>query len=66
MSIALMVVPDASVSTVKGSLKLGRANTSALVMAVLSLSKAFCDSCDHSNASLHSRWVSGVAIAAYC
>ena len=60
-----MVVPDASVSTVKGSLKLGRANTGAVVMADLSFSKAVCDSSDHSNASLHSRLVNGVAIAAY-
>lgn len=60
-----MVMPNVSVSKVKGKSNFGRASTGAEVMAVLSCSKAACDSSDQPKVSLHSKEVRGMAMAAY-
>lgn len=59
-----MVMPDASISTVKGRSNCGRAKIGDVVMAVLSRSKVVCDSGVQRKASLRSREVRGVAIEA--
>lgn len=60
-----MALPEASVSSMNGRLKLGKARMGAVVMAVFRESKVDWDSELHWKASLHSNLVKGVVKPAY-